>query len=147
MCDEVRLPAKPEPNGRAQPSGRQRMESVLDLLRQENTSDRQLNESLSELGASLERHITASEVVAAYEDAVLRAPWLTSERERLRQQQMALRQSLQAIILCLRRGVGSRQSAQQLFQQMQDVAELYVEYDVAEQNFFETAFPGPDWAI
>ena len=101
---------------------------------------------MSALAESLQQRINASEANATYEEAVLRAPWLTSERERLRQQQLALQQSLQAIILRLRRGVCSRQSAQQLFQQMHDLAELYVEHDVAEQSFFERAFPGPDWA-
>ena len=122
------------------------MQAVLDLLGRDDTADDTLGELLCELAAMLEHRMTAPETVAAYEDAIQRAPWLTAERERLRQQQAAVRQSLRALAVCQRCAGGSNASRQQLVQQMQDVAELYIEYDMAEQNFLQTAFPGPDWA-
>jgi hypothetical protein len=145
MSKELNVAADSKPVSHAQQSIRQLMESVMDLLSREDALDGQLGESLRELNAALDQRISAPETVATFEDAVERAPWLTAEGERLRQEQTALRQSLQAIVVCSRSSGGAVESKKRLIQQMADLAELFVEYDVAEQNFFQAAFPGPEW--
>ncbi|NIP86598.1 MAG: hypothetical protein GTO03_13945 [Planctomycetales bacterium] len=123
---------------------RELIEAVMGLLRSEPASADELDQLLTQLADGLDQDLTLQLAEGIYDDAVLRAPWLTADAERLKQQQAGLQQSLQALrMLAGRDGLPSDSVAQRF----SEFAELYLEHEAAEQDFLQSAFPGPDWAL
>jgi hypothetical protein len=116
----------------------------MELLQKKNPAATDIDKLLVGLSHLLDQCVAAQIAEGIYEDAVQRAPWLTADAERLKQQQTALRQSLQALRMLVSRGGGSSES---LAQRFDEFAELYTEHEAAEQDFLQAAFPGPDWAL
>lgn len=128
-------------------SPRQIVEVVMELLRQEDCSATSVDNLFDELAFALDRRFSSQEFVFSFENAVERAPWLTADAERLKQQQAELQQSLQAIRMLPCYGGSTVESARQLALRINDFAELFSEYEADEDNFLHAAFPGPHWAM
>lgn len=124
-------------------SPRQLIEAVIELLRQDGVAATTIEDLLGNLAEALEQHFASQSTDDIHDDAVQRAPWLTADAERLKHQQTAVQQSFQAFQMTARRGMASRES---LADEFDEFAELYLDYETAEQGFLEAAFPGPAWA-
>jgi hypothetical protein len=144
MADEHSGSAMTEPVAAADRSPRELMDAIVELLRLEHASTTDFDKLLDQLADGMDQCVGAQEEESIYDDAVQRAPWLTADAERLKQQQTALRESLQALRMLSRRGSGSGES---LARRFDEFVELYAEHDAAEQDFFQAAYPGPDWAV
>lgn len=141
MLNGIHLSTTSDPSSSATP--RQLLEAVTELLQQKDASISNVQGLVGQLAESLDRYCESRETRALYDDAIVRAPYLTADAERLAQQQSALRQSLQSLrILASRPGV----SCESLGRRCEEFTELYLEFEAAEHNFLQTAFPGPDWA-
>ncbi len=125
-------------------STRESIELMVELLRGENPSPTHVDALLVELAEGIDHCIATHQVEGIYEDAIQRAPWLTADGERLKQQLAAMAQSLQALRMLASRGGGLGES---LAGRFEEFAELYAEHEAAEQDFLQAAFPGPDWAL
>jgi hypothetical protein len=123
------------------------MDTLIGLLRLEDTQLVTVKELLGQLAGLLDDCFDPCRIDAVYDDAVQRAPWLTADAERLRQEVSVLRQSLQAVRMLASGGEGSVRTVPQLGSQFNDFVESYLEYEAAKQNFLQTAFPAPDWVM
>ncbi len=143
MSKEIRdTPAAQLPST-ASHSTRQLIEAMVELLRQENAPADNVRRLFGELTESIERCFASRHADGSREDALERAPWLTADAERLKQQQSQVCQSLQHICLLAGRQGGLPES---LSSQFDDFVELFLEHEAAEHVFLQAAYPGPTWA-
>ncbi len=147
MNTEIPPPADLPAHPRRSTSRRELIQSVVELLRRGEARGSALEELLGRLATSVDQWMSSRRGDGTYDAALQNAPWLTSDVERLKRDQAALRQSLQSFQLQRTHLDDSEASVRQLSQQFEDFAAQLVDCEVAEQTLLHNAYPGPSWVL
>ena len=142
MTDESRETASADLPSSTAITPRQLIEDLIEIYLSQKGSSANKKRKLTASIRQLDQCIISRKNESAYMDALVRAPWLTSDVEHLKRQWQELRQSLHEVYKHARRDDGSRES---LVEQFNVIAERFIECEADEQCLLEAAFPGPAW--
>ncbi len=106
-------------------------ESAIQWLRGEKVSTADLQRLLAKLAELLNYRFASPSNLAVFEDAILTAPWLTADAQRVMQQQSDLLRALDSCCRLSHQLGESENSRRELLQRLSEFAELYIETETA----------------
>ncbi len=139
--------AKPDIESSTPPSlvAREIMECIAERLAEPSSTFGEISGLLAQLHERLELRFTAEEASGQYEEAISRAPWLTSDVQSLKQQHAELLQTSQQLLKQTLQANPPPNFRQQIRDDFDDFAARILEHEASEDALLQDIYSPPDW--